>query len=363
MATTGPTTLGICSGIGMLEEAVRLVFPGSRCAALCEWEAYAAATLLARMEDAALECAPVWCGDLRDFDAAPFRGLVDIITAGLPCQPYSVAGRKQGNTDARSWGEYGDGPIPGFLRIVEACRPALVFLENVPTWVRAGWFRLVGEELCRLGYEIVEPVFLAAEDVGASHKRERVFILAYAKNRTGGICGRWQGWKEFGCGRENVAQSQERGQRELRESSGRDGQFDGSDCALADAASVRFQGRRGEHPGERLSGSDSGELADAFATGSHVALSSGRHRAAGLASETGGEIFAPSPSARDWGQILDQSPHLAPAVEPGLRVLADGLAVVVDEARADQLRCVGNGVVALCAAVALVEALRRINTP
>ena len=183
MAATKWNSLGLCAGVGMLDIAVQLGCEhfGIECrpAALCEWDAYAASVLLSRMEDATLEPCPIWCGDLRDFDAGPFRGVVDIIAAGLPCQPYSVAGKQLGNVDKRSHGDDGSGPIPQFLRIVSECRPALVFLENVPPWVRDGWFRPVGEELSRLGYTIGEPLFITAESAGASHRRERVFVLAH----------------------------------------------------------------------------------------------------------------------------------------------------------------------------------------
>ena len=176
-------TLGLCAGVGMLDLGVATALDWlgyrPRAAALCEWEAYAAACLLARMEDATLEPCPIWCGDLRDFDAVPFLGVVDVLAAGLPCQPYSVAGKQLGNVDHRSHGEDGNGPIPQFLRIVEECRPSVVFCENVPPWIRDGHFRPVGEELCRLGYTIEDPLFLTAEAVGASHKRERVFVMAH----------------------------------------------------------------------------------------------------------------------------------------------------------------------------------------
>lgn len=148
--------------------------------ALCEWEAYAASILLERMEVSALEPCPIWCGDLRDFDGKPFRGVVDVIAAGLPCQPYSVAGKQLGLVDRRSYGEDGEGPIPQFLRIVSECLPAVVFCENVPPWILRGYFRPVGDELSRMGYTIEDPLFVTAESVGASHKRERVFVMAHA---------------------------------------------------------------------------------------------------------------------------------------------------------------------------------------
>ena len=163
----------------MLDLAVELVFPNARVACFAEWESYAASVLLARMEDSCLEPAPVWCGDIGDLDARPFLGVVDILTAGLPLPTLQLAGKRTGNSDHRSFGD-GDGPLPNALRIISECRPAMVFLENVPAWVRGGWFRQFGDQLSGLGYEIGEPLFLAAGDVGASHERERVFILAHS---------------------------------------------------------------------------------------------------------------------------------------------------------------------------------------
>ena len=84
---------------------------------------YAAATLVARMEDKALDTAPVW-DDITNFDGRPWRGTVDILSGGYPCQPFSVAGKRQGVQDPRHlW--------PHFARIIGECQPEWVFLENV----------------------------------------------------------------------------------------------------------------------------------------------------------------------------------------------------------------------------------------
>lgn len=175
-------TLGLCAGVGMLDigthAGAELLGWEPRAVAYVERDAYPASVLLGRMEDAALGPAPIWCGDLAGFDPEPFRGMVDCIVAGLPCQPYSCAGRQQGNSDARSWGD-GDGPLPHALRIIAGCNPAMVFLENVPTWIRGGWFRPFGERLCELGYALCPPLFIRAKDAGASHKRMRAFVMAY----------------------------------------------------------------------------------------------------------------------------------------------------------------------------------------
>jgi DNA (cytosine-5)-methyltransferase 1 len=99
---------------------------------------------------------------------------VDLICAGLPCQPYSVAGRQLGDDDERAlW--------PEFIRVVGEVEPALVFLENVPPFIR--YFRPVGCELQRMGYRVEEPLFVTAAECGAAHKRERVFILAQPTQR------------------------------------------------------------------------------------------------------------------------------------------------------------------------------------
>lgn len=70
-------------------------------------------------------------------------------------------------------------------------------------------------------------------------------------------------------------------------------------------------------------------------------------------------LFAPGPVSDRWEGIVANEPHLAPAIEPDVRVLVDGMAYLVDESRSDQLRAVGNGVVPLAAAVAFVVLARR----
>lgn len=392
-------SLGLCSGVGLLDLAVCVgaeqLGIDCRPAVLCEWDAYAASVLLARMEDATLEPCPIWCGDLRDFDAHPFRGVVDVLAAGLPCQPYSVAGKQQGLSDRRSYGD-GDGPIPNFLRIVAECRPALVFCENVPPWVRDGYFRPVGEELSRMGYKVESPLFITAESVGASHKRERVFVLAHCASErwrkdVATEAGRGQDVDERG---EDVADAEQlqggsRHRLDVQRRRARKGKQAGmGHFAMADAErsgprgqrlSRRGSKRRGEvgRAGETVGnasgaptqplaagsrprgsvGESNGDMADAHEQGPQERIGKRcdcyEER---QAIERSGPIFAPGPGA-DWGAI---PVHLWPAVEPGFRCVVDGRPVVVDEGRADQLRCSGNAVVPLCAAVAFVELMRRV---
>jgi DNA (cytosine-5)-methyltransferase 1 len=152
-----------------------------------ERDAYAAAVLLARMEDSYLEPAPVWCGNLEGLDTAPFRG-VDILTAGFPCQPWSVAGKRAGTDDARwIW--------PAIASIIGDVGPRIVFLENVPGLLAGGVAEVLGS-LAALGYDAEWDLFRAS-DVGAPHRRERWFCLAYA--RCGGVDS-GQPEYELGCG-------------------------------------------------------------------------------------------------------------------------------------------------------------------
>ena len=382
-------TLSLCSGVGMLEIGVsaaiaRLGFD-SRVVAYCERDAYASSVLLSRMEDSSLDPAPVWCGDLRDFDARPFRGLVDVVTAGLPCQPYSVAGKQTGLSDKRSFGD-GEGPIPQFLRIVSECRPALVFCENVPPWIRLGYFRPVGEKLCQLGYKIESPLFVTASSVGASHKRERVFVLAHAASE------RWR--QPVACEarrrpdveQRNVAVGNTTGERTADDSeSSRPRNSTGeSSGQLADAERPRRTSRirPAQHARrESSSGSESvgdarlqhGELQQRPAGSEHSRASeqladTPEQRLPKRSSERinrnekltsfarSSSIFAPGPIAR-WQSIPQ---HLWPAIESRFRLLADGDSVVLDASRTDQLRCGGNGVVPLAAAIAFVELVQRI---
>ena len=161
--------LSLCAGAGGLDLGLHLAIAGYRTVCYVERESYAASTLVGRMENAALDCAPVW-DDVASFDGKAWRGMVDIIHGGYPCQPFSVAGRKLGDKDPRHlW--------PHIARIVREIKPPVCFFENVGGHLRLG-FEQVADDLHRMGYRVKAGLFTAAE-VGAPHKRERLFILAY----------------------------------------------------------------------------------------------------------------------------------------------------------------------------------------
>ena len=128
--------LSLCSGAGGLDLGLAIALPEYRTVGHVERETYAAAILVARMEEAALDPAPVW-DDVASFDGRPWRGAVDIVTAGYPCQPFSVAGKRRGVDDPRHlW--------PHVARIIGEIEPPFVFLENVAHHLRLGFPEVAG---------------------------------------------------------------------------------------------------------------------------------------------------------------------------------------------------------------------------
>lgn len=165
---------GICSGL-------RYIGRQGRVLGYVERDAYAASVLLARMESKALEPAPVWAGNLQDVRWEQFTGAVDILCAGFPCQPHSMAGSRKGIEDDRwIW--------PAIAECIRVVRPGIVLLENVSGLRSSGGMAPVLADLAALGFR-VEWDSIRASDVGASHQRERVFILGYAVSRGSEPCG------------------------------------------------------------------------------------------------------------------------------------------------------------------------------
>ena len=119
-------------------------------------------------------------GDIKEFDGRKFRGTIDIVCGGFPCQPYSLAGKRQGKDDDRHlW--------PEMLRIIREVQPTWVIGENVPglvNWSKGVVFEEVQSDLETQGYE-VQSFILPAAGVGAPHRRDRVWIVAYS-DRYGG---------------------------------------------------------------------------------------------------------------------------------------------------------------------------------
>lgn len=161
-------TLSLFTGYGGIELGLSIV-GGFRTVCYVERESYAASVIVARIQDKTLDDAPVW-DDVTTFDGKPWRGKVDCITGGYPCQPFSVAGKRLGEADERYlWND-----VARVIREVEA---PLVFLENVPAHLANGFERVRGE-LRAMGYRVEAGLFSAAE-IGAPQKRQRLFVLGY----------------------------------------------------------------------------------------------------------------------------------------------------------------------------------------
>lgn len=111
--------------------------------------------------------------DIKTFNSKIFKGKIEIITGGFPCQPFSVAGKQRGTSDNRYlW--------PEMLRVIREIRPTYVVCENVP-----GIIKLAFEKVCSsLEKEkyTVESFIIPACSVGAIHRRNRVWIIAYSKS-------------------------------------------------------------------------------------------------------------------------------------------------------------------------------------
>ncbi|WP_281955498.1 DNA cytosine methyltransferase [Pseudophaeobacter arcticus] len=167
--------ISLCAGVGGLDLGLHLAEPGYRTVCYVERNSFAAATLVARMADTSLASAPIW-DDLKSFDGKPWRGRVHIISAGYPCQPFTLSGVRKGEDDPRHlW--------PDVARIVDEVRPEWCFFENVVGHLTLGLQDVV-RDLQSVGYSVAARVQSAAE-VGGSHIRQRLFILAHANGQTG----------------------------------------------------------------------------------------------------------------------------------------------------------------------------------
>jgi len=150
------------------------VLSGWRTVAAVEIEEYPRAVLLRRQADGLLPRFPVW-DDVRTFDGKPWRGRVDVISGGFPCQDISAAGKGAGINGARSglWSE--------FARIIGEVRPRYVLVENSPMLVGRGLTRVLGD-LASLGFDARWGV-IGAHHAGAPHKRDRIWIVAQAQGK------------------------------------------------------------------------------------------------------------------------------------------------------------------------------------
>lgn len=395
--------LSLCTGGGGLDLGVELAVPAARTVCMVEREAFAVAQLVSAMEAGLVAPAPVW-SDARTFDGRPWRGVVDMLIGGIPCQPHSLAGRKRGAHDERDlWSDA--------RRIIVRARPWAVLIENVAGMLSAGSDEIAGAErvwrdLRKMGFAVEAGLFTAAE-VGASHERERLFIFGVADAGGEGLQGVQRGrppakwhWaeafgpaSEFRCASLVHPECSEwwkdpvRRHESDRDDSGRDqaaggagepgADLDGTirrrwaarrhdngcdvgheSCAtgeydLVDPARERWREGRAEpelRGGRDAAAGTGSAVADATVPrGGAASVQPGRQDEAG-GDAHGAGLFPPGPGDLSrWRDTLERAPEL----EPAIRGVADGLASRLDIARVDRLRLLGNGVVPLAAAYAV----------
>ncbi len=277
--------LSLCTGLAGLELGLHIAEPQYRTICYVERNAYCSATLVERMAEKRLDDAPIW-SDVTSFDGKPWRGKVDIITGGYPCQPFSVCGKRAGEEDPRHlW--------PSIRRIIEEIEPRYCFFENVQGHIDRG-FSTVARDLENLGFSVQAGLFTAAE-VGASHRRARLFILANAnsqhkRQQTDYLCNKRQAQMEL-------------------------------------AAKLSSQSGRGE---------PSPQLYDGF------------DYSIGL-DGNGQRLYPPLACELEaWRQELKKRPQ----DEPAILGMDDGMAHRVERHRAERLHAAGNGVVPMQAALA-----------
>ncbi|WP_296763746.1 DNA cytosine methyltransferase [Sediminimonas sp.] len=255
-----------------------LAEPGFHTRCWVEWEEHPRNTIIAGQRAGYFTPAPIW-DDVTTFDGRPFRGAIDTILAGYPCQPFSAAGQRRGDTDERHlW--------PEVARIIREVDPEWVFLENVAGHVSLG-LETVLRGLWGMGRTPAAGIFSAGE-TGAPHERQRVFIVAYRSSKRRQQDARGPSGDEEADGRAG---------RNKREPNGDHVSASGGE-GMADASCPRPQGR--EQPG---STAERGCL----------------------------PLFPPGPGdSAAWAGVLRVAPDLAPTLSVGdVKRLADHCAQMV----------------------------------
>jgi DNA (cytosine-5)-methyltransferase 1 len=283
---------------------------GWRTVCSVEFDPYARDVLVARQNDGCLPPFPIW-DDVRTFDGRPWRGVVDVVSGGFPCQDISAAGKGAGIGGARSglWRE--------MARIVGEVRPRFVWVENSQMLVGRG-LGLVLLDLAAMGFSARWGV-VGACDAGAPHQRERIWILANAG------CERFYERRQFAdVGKED----RDAGRVEphgLPQGSWTEGK------TMADAEGGE-SGEQTERQGREDSGRGSGDCGGIAGTGADVCH----------AEEQGLERPESAWNPRAGGCPAEHGPGRREAgwweSEPDVGRVAHGVA-----ARVDRLRCTGNG--------------------
>lgn len=313
-----------------------------------EFDPYCCRVLRERAADGWFPGLRVHEGDVRLFDPSDYAGRVDCLHAGFPCQPHSVAGKREGEADERNlW--------PDTRRIIGQLRPRFVLLENVPGIVSNGYAAVVVGELSALWYDCRWAIISAA-DAGAPHRRERWWCLAERADtdeQRRGEAWQLQPGAELGNGRlcEVVADASSTGRQQIAGSAhGDEGPHEGRTALQADEPECDGERRRAWH------------VADSNLNPRHERRTSNCPQEPGRRNADRGGECASVPDTilerlerqREGG--AETWPTHGPGhagnpgwwqVEPGVGRVVDGLA-----ARVDRLKALGNGQVGITEALA-----------
>jgi DNA (cytosine-5)-methyltransferase 1 len=289
---------------------------GWRTVCAVEWEPYPASVLCARQNDGFLPPFPIW-DDVQTFDGFAWRGLVDVVSGGFPCQDISAAGKGAGIDGERS------GMWKHMARVVSEVRPRYVFVENSPMLVTRGLERVLGD-LTALGYDTKWTV-MGAADVGANHQRDRIWIVGNLANTSS------KGWQAN-------EHTRDTDRRKICGSVSQQGE-NGGEQSLVNANSKGLEGSHNNPEVSKWIQQESSQRCVEISNTSSLGLHQQRQH----------EQSINSAQSRD-GQanelIYGRSPDFW-SVEPNVGRVADGVA-----ARVDRLKAIGNGQVPLCAATA-----------
>ena len=177
------TELSLFTGYSGISLGVKLANINTRTIAYVEWEKYAQEIIKARIKDKLLSDAPIF-SDISSFRGEQFRGMVDLVTAGFPCQPHSFAGARRSSEDSRNkW--------PDTLRVIREVAPRYILLENVSGLLSSSvdertpaYGGVVVGQLTEIGYDCFWEV-VGADDAEAPHRRKRWFCFGVLADSNG----------------------------------------------------------------------------------------------------------------------------------------------------------------------------------
>jgi len=341
VVTHTENVLSLYAGGGGLDIGFKMAIPAARTVCYIERDIASVAVLAQAIKQGHLDDAPVW-SDSRTFDSKRWRGKVDWVIGGFPCQPWSVAGSRAGEKDERwLWDDISS--------IIRSIRPWGIFLENVPGLITGHGIDTILGDLSQMGYD-AEWGSVKAASVGANHRRERVFILAYSRGF------RWRRWGEEND-RRFEQQIQAAGSLSRDDDSMDDPKHFGWDsCKIhqGDQKTISDNSQGQKHACKSARAGATANAPKRVGKEKNSKKSPGRRCSSSEAAEF--PVFPPGPGASAWKQILRTYPHYAPAVEkttpePNVRGMANGVAAGLH--RLDRLRVLGNGVVPAQATYAL----------